>query len=123
MDVRITMSDNRREEFVKRLSTVGFGARESIQVMLSNVVFDIREQVVHKRFREEEMDEVIAFHDAIEALWQDAIATTPPISPAELYERLGALAKRCVGPLGQFESKMSHGVRGAEQLVKGHEKA
>lgn len=115
------MSDNRREDFVKRLSTVGFGARESIQVMLSNVVFDIREQVVHKRFREDEMDEVISFHDDAEALWRDAIATTPPISPTELFERLSALAKRCVGPLGQFESKLSHGVRGAEQLVQGRD--
>lgn len=112
----------KREDFVKRLSTVGFGARESIQVMLSNVVFDIREQVVHKRFRDEEMDTVIAFHDDTEALWRDAIATTPPISPTELHERLAELAKRCTGPLGQFESKLSHGVRNAAKLVQDHDK-
>jgi hypothetical protein len=116
------MSDNRREEFIKRLSTVGFGARESVQVMLSNVVYDIREQIVHKRIRDDEMDDVIAFHDEAETLWQDAITTDPPIDPHELHDRLVKLLKRCKGPLAQFERKIDHGVRSVAQLIEEHDK-
>ena len=116
------MSESKREEFMKRLSTVGVGARESIQVMLSNIVYDVREQVLHKRIAESEMDSVIAFHDEAEELWQDAIATDPPIDPAELIARLQKLLAQCSGALGQFERKLEHGLRSAEALAKGREK-
>ncbi len=112
------MSPSRRDEFVQRLSTVGVGARESIQVLLGNIVYDLREQVLHKRFAEEEMDQVIAFHDAAEALWRDTIASDPPIEPGDLAARLTTLLALCVGPLGQFERKLEHGVRQAEDLAK-----
>jgi hypothetical protein len=115
------MGESKREEFIKRLSTVGVGARESIQIMLSTIVYDVREQVLHKRIAESEMDTVIAFHDEAEQLWQDAIATDPPIDPAELITRLKALLAQCLGPLGQFERKLEHGLRHAEALVKGRE--
>jgi len=98
------------------------GARESIQVMLSNIVYDVREQVLHKRIAEEEMETVIAFHDEAEELWQDAIATDPPIDPHELVARIKALLQQCTGPLGQFERKLDHGLRNAEALAKGRER-
>lgn len=116
------MSENRREEFIKRLSTVGFGARESVQVMLSNVVYDIRQQIVHKRIRDDEMDQVIAFHDEAETLWQDAITTDPPIDPQELHDRLRKLLEQCKGALGQFEAKIDHGVRSVAKLIEQHDK-
>jgi hypothetical protein len=116
------MGESKREEFMKRLSTVGVGARESIQVMLSNIVYDIREQVLHKRIAEEEMDAVIAFHDDAEELWQDAIATDPPIDPNDLVTRLKALLAQCTGALGQFERKLDHGLRNAQALAEGRQK-
>ena len=112
------MGDSRREEFVKRLSTVGLGTRESIQIMLGGIVFDIRQHTAHKKFSDEEMDAVIAFHDEAEALWQDSIGSNPPLGPQELTTRLRKLLKRCIGPLGEFESKLARGVDHAEQFER-----
>ena len=67
------MGESRREAFLKRLSTVVFGALESIEVMLSDIVHDIREQFIQKRFREEEMAQVAEFHDLAEDLWRGVV--------------------------------------------------
>lgn len=114
------MSESRREAFLKRLSTVGFGARESIEVMLSDIVHDIREQVIQKRFREEEMDQVAEFHDLAEALWRDVVKTDPPIAAAVLTKRMRELLIACAGPLGQYERRIEHGVRAADEFAKAH---
>jgi hypothetical protein len=110
------MGDSRREEFVKRLSTVGLGTRESIQIMLGGIICDIRQHATHKKFSDEEMDAVIAFHDEAEALWQDSIGSNPPLGPQELTARLRRLLKRCTGSLGEFESKLARAVDHAEQF-------
>jgi hypothetical protein len=110
------MGDSRREEFVKRFSTVGLGTRESIQIMLGGVVSDIREGAAHKKYADEEMDAVIAFHDEAESLWQDSIATNPPLEAAELTGRLRKLLEECVGPLGEFEAKLRRSVDHAERF-------
>jgi hypothetical protein len=114
------MGENRREAFLKRLSTVGFGAREAMEVMLSDIVHDVREQVVQKRFREEEMEKVAEFHDHAEDLWRDVVKTDPPISAAVLTKRMRELLLLCVGPLGQYERRIQHGVRAAEEFEKAH---
>ena len=114
------MGESRREAFLKRLSTIGFGAREAIEVMLSDIVHDVREQVVQKRIREEEMDLVAEFHDAAEALWRDVVRTDPPISPAVLTKRMKELLMKCTGPLGQYQRRIEHGVRAAEEFEKAH---
>jgi hypothetical protein len=110
------MGDSRREEFVKRLSTAGLGVRESIQIMLAGVVSDVREGAAHKKYAEEEIEVVIAFHDEAESLWQESIATNPPMEAAELTARLHKLLAQCVGPLGEFESKLRRGVEHAERF-------
>ena len=113
------MAENTRDEFLRRLSTVGFGARESVQVMLANLVYDVRERVVRKRFRDEEMDGVIAFHDEAEKLWGDVMATDPLLDPNEMVTRLKNLLDDCRGPLGQYERKLAHGLHNAEEFAKG----
>lgn len=110
------MAGSRREEFVKRLSTVGLGTRESIQVMLGAIVCDIRDAAAQHRYSEDEIDEVIAFHDQAEALWRDAIATNPPLAPQQLTARLRALRAGCTGPLGEFAGKLDRGVEHAERF-------
>jgi hypothetical protein len=116
------MAENTRDDFLKRLSTVGFGARESVQVMLANLVYDVRERVVRKRFRDEEMDQVVAFHDEAEKLWGDVMATDPLLDPDEMVSRLKKLLSDCEGPLAQYERKLAHGVHNAEEFAKSREK-
>ena len=113
------MADSRRENFVKRLSSVGLGTRESVQVMLGDIVCEIREQAVHKKFTEDDMETVVAFHDAAESLWQDSIATNPPIDPAKLTSQLRDLQQSATGVLGQYEAKLQRGIDHAEQLNSG----
>lgn len=110
------MSESRRSEFVKRLSTVGLGTRESIQVLLGSIVYDIREQVIHRRFTDDDVDAVVAFHDEAEALWRDTIATDPPLEPREMITRLHSLLDACRGRLPQFEAKLERGLRNAERF-------
>jgi hypothetical protein len=112
------MADSRREEFVKRLSTVGLGTRESIQIMLGGIVCDIRDGAAQQRYSEDEMDAVIAFHDQAEALWRDAIATKPPLDPQQLTARLRTLRDACTGPLGEFAAKLDRGVEHAERFER-----
>jgi hypothetical protein len=114
------MGESRREAFLKRLSTVGFGARESIEVMLSDIVHDIREQVIQKRFREEEMDQVAEFHDLAEDLWRGVVKTDPPIAASALTKRMRELLLACVGPLAQYQRRIEHGVRAADEFEKAH---
>ena len=112
------MGESRRSDFLKRLSTVGFGPREAIEVVLANIVHDVREQAVHKRFEEEEMETVVKFHDDAEHLWRDAMATDPPIEPGELKQRLAQLLSEATGPLGQFNTKLERCLRNVEELEK-----
>ena len=112
------MGESRRSDFLKRLSTVGFGPREAIEVVLASIVHDVREQAVHKRFEEDEMETVVKFHDDAEHLWRDAMATDPPIEPGELKQRLAQLLSEATGPLGQFNTKLERCLRNVEELEK-----
>lgn len=112
------MSESRRSEFVRRLSSVGWGARESIQVLLAHVVTDVREAIVKKQYGDADMDEVVAFHDAAEQLWKDAIATNPPLERAALRRRLQELLQKAEHPaLAEFERRIERGVRMAERFA------
>ena len=112
------MSESRRSEFVRRLSSVGWGARESIQVLLAHVVTDVRESIVKKQYPEADMDQIVAFHDAAEQLWKEAIATNPPLERSILHDRLVALLEQAKHPaLAEFERRIERGVRMAERFA------
>ncbi len=111
------MSETRRSDFVRRISTVGWGAREAIQVILGRVVADLREEIVRKRFDDDVLDDVVAFHDAAEKLWQESIATNPPLDKDELTRRLRELLESSRSKhLDEFERRLERGVRLAEEF-------
>jgi hypothetical protein len=112
------MSDNRRDQFIARVSTVGWGTRESIQVLLGAVVSDVREGVVRGTYSDAELDVVVDFHDRAEDLWRDTIATNPPIPVDELATRLRDLIRVCNADpaLAEFAQRLERGLRDAEDL-------
>jgi hypothetical protein len=114
------MSDSRRDQFIKRLSSVGMGTRESVHVLLGSVVYDVREQVVRKQFKDEEMEAVVAFHDQAEALWRDTLSTDPPLDVEQMVARLAKLRDASTGALGQYHAKLDRGVRSAEEFRTQH---
>lgn len=114
------MSETRRSDFVRRISTVGWGAREAIQVILGRVVSDLRDEIVRKRLDYDDLDDVVAFHDAAEKLWQESIATNPPLDKDELARRLRELLELSRSAhLDEFELRLERGVRLAEEFDKG----
>ena len=115
------MSESRRDQFMKRLSSVGMGTRESMHVLLGSIVYDVREQVVRKQFNDEEMDAVVAFHDQAEALWRDTLSTDPPLGAEQMVTRLAKLRDASTGALGQYHAKLERGVRSAEEFKAQHE--
>lgn len=112
------MSENRRIDFVKRISSIGWGTRESIQMLLGGIVSDLREDIIRDRFSDDELGAVVAFHDDAEELWRDTIATHPPLDVESIVERLQNLLDACSEPaLAGFESRLQRGVRDAEAFM------
>jgi hypothetical protein len=114
---------NRRDQFIARVSTVGWGTRESIQALLGAVVTDVREGVVRGKYREHELDAVVEFHDSAEGLWRQTIATNPPIGIEEIISRLERLVQACREPaLSEFEQRLDRGLRDAKTLEEAKRK-
>ncbi len=116
------MTESHRDQFLRRLSSVGMGTRESVHVLLGSIVYDVREQVVRRQFNDDEMETVVAFHDQAEALWRDTLSTDPPLDAEQMVARLTRLRDACAGPLGQYRDKLERGVRSAVEFQQEHAK-
>ena len=109
--------DSKREAFLHRISTVGGGAREDIQMMLGSIVYDVRDMVERGVFQEDEMDSVVVFHDQTEAFWQRSMATTPPMDPQLMVAGLRRLRGMCVDALAGFALRLDQAVERAERFA------
>ena len=112
------MTESQRGDFLKRISSVGWGTRENVQMLIGAIVTTIRDQVADGAFDETEMREVVAFHDANEELWRATMVTNPPIPPAAMIEGLHELLARCVGPLVGFRIQLERALQQAEIFEK-----
>ena len=111
------MSESRREKFLHRISTVGGGTREAIQIALGSIVYDLRDQVERGMFGEEEMDAVISFHDRAEEFWRRTTATNPPMDPMLIVAGLRRLRGDCNGPLLGFGVRIDQTIKMAESFA------
>jgi len=107
------MSETRRDRFLKRISTVGEGTRDQIQMMLGGIVFDLRDFVERGMFSDEEMDVVVPFHDKVEELWRHTIVSNPPMDPHLMAAGLRQLRAACVGPVAGFQLRLDQAVEKA----------
>ncbi len=112
------MGERSRSDFLKRISSVGWGTRQSIQMLLGGVVTSVREQVAEDVFGNDELETVIGFHDQAEHLWQASLATDPPLVPGELLIRLQKLLEVCTGPLAGFQVPLERAVEQAKTLAE-----
>jgi hypothetical protein len=110
-------SNRKREAFLHRISTVGGGVREDVQMMLGSIVCDLRDMVERGVFQEEEMDTVILFHDQTEAFWRRTMATSPPIDPQLMVAGLRRLRTLCSDPLAGFAPRLDHAVEQARTFA------
>ena len=110
-------SDGKRDAFLHRISTVGGGVREDVQMMLGSIVCDVRDMVERGVFQEEEMDAVILFHDQTEAFWRRTMATSPPIDPQLMVAGLRKLRTLCTDPLAGFAPRLDQAVERARTFA------
>jgi len=115
------MSETQRDQFIKRLSSVGIGLREDIQLALGGIVHDLRDQVVDGGLTEDEIRAVIDLHDNVEALWRATLRSNPPLRPAEIVGRLRELRVRCTGSLEGVGVQMER-VFGKAELLEEQKK-
>ena len=110
--------ENLRAKFLNRISTVGTGLREDIQMALGAAVVDLREQIIGGIYGDDEMDAVVAFHDAVEELWRMTLSTRAPLEPAVMVARLERLRGQCTGPLGGYGLRIDGALAKATALKK-----
>ena len=93
------MSDDPRSRFLNRISSVGWGARESVQTVLGTLVSQVRTQIADGVLEGEDLQRAIRFHDNVEELWRDTLASDPPLAVSSMEARLDTLVGECTGPL------------------------
>ena len=107
-------SEGSRDKFLQRISTVGGGTREAIQMLLGGIVYDLRDMVERGVFGDEEMNTVVAFHDHTEEFWRHTLVTNPPMDPILLVAGLRRLSDECTGPLEGFNVRLDQALQKAE---------
>jgi len=107
------MSESRRDRFLKRISTVGGGTRESIQMIIGGVVMDVRDMVERGMFVDDEMDAVVTFHDLSEEFWRQTLVSNPPMQPLLMVSGLRQLRDSCVGPVAGFQPRLDQALEKA----------
>jgi hypothetical protein len=110
------MPDSQRDRFLKRLSTVGSGLRQDIQLELAVIVTDLRELVIEGTLPDEDVGPAVSLHDKAEALWQATLRSNPPLTPDELYARLVELRDGCDGPVLGFQLRLDEVIKKARAL-------
>lgn len=110
------MDESQRDRFIKRISTVGAGLREDVQLALGVIVSDLRAQVIEGAVPDDEVTTLVALHDATEALWRATLSSTPPLRPEELVARLRELRDHCAGPTEGFRIQFAQVLEKAEVL-------
>jgi hypothetical protein len=111
------MNTSRRDRFLKRISTVGGGTREDIQMALGGIVFDLRDMVERGMFTEEEMESVVRFHDRVEELWRNTIVSNPPMEPLLMVSGLRQMCDSCTGPVVGFRPRLEQALEKAKSFA------
>jgi hypothetical protein len=110
------MPDSQRDRFLKRLSTVGSGLRQDIQLALAVIVTDLRELVIEGTLPDEDVGPTVALHDDVEALWQATLRSNPPLSPDEIHARVVELRDGCEGAVEGYRLRLDEVAKKARAL-------
>jgi hypothetical protein len=110
-------SDSQRDKFLHRISTVGGGTRQAIQMLLGGIVYDIRDMVERGVFDDADMDVVVPFHDRAEEFWHHTMATNPPLDPMLMVTGLRRLRDECSGPLAGFQLRFDQAIEKAQTFA------
>ncbi len=112
---------DKRSKFLRRISTVGGGIRETLQMAMGGIVTDLREFIEKGLFDDADLDQIVAFHDNAEVLWRSMIMTNPPMNPSLVVQRLSELERACRGPLDGFHVRLRDLREKAETFERGRQ--
>lgn len=116
-------SDSRRDKFLHRISTVGGGTRQAIQMLVGGMVYDIRDMVERGVFDDGDMGMVVAFHDRAEEFWHRTMVTNPPLDPNLMVAGLRRLRDDCMGPLAGFQLRLDQAIEKAKAFAAARKQA
>jgi hypothetical protein len=112
------MTETRRDRFLKRISSVGGGTRDAIQMLMGSIVLDLRDFVERGIFDEVEMDTAVAFHDEAEEFWRRTMQSKPPMDPLLMVSGLRQLGDGCIGPLVGFQPRLEQALEKATAFAE-----
>ena len=99
------MTFRRRSDRVKRLTIQGWKAHEAIQLLVSSVVFDLRDALQSGTLGDE-AEQVAAFQHDVKALYEALLSVDPIIEAATARQRLEALIAACTGPVEAYRPRL-----------------
>ena len=96
-----------------------------MQMLIGAVVTTIREHVADGGFDDDEIPEIVAFHDATEDFWRATVATNPPMTPGAMTKGIRELLAHCKGALASFQIQLERALAQAERFeeMKRHREA
>lgn len=103
------MTSRRRSDRVKRLTVQGWKQRESAQLLVSSVAFDLRDALRANEFGDASEGPARFFQD----LWktyESMLSVDPAVPDAELREQLEGLCNRCVGALESYRPRLERAI-------------
>jgi len=112
------MTHTRRDKFLQRISSVGGGTRDAIQMLMGSIVLDLRDFVERGIIDEGEMDVAVTFHDEAEEFWRRTMQTKPPLEPLLMVSGLRQLCDGCVGPLVGFRPRLDQALKKAKTFAE-----
>jgi hypothetical protein len=109
------MTFRRRSDRVKRLTIQGWKAHEAVQLLISSVVFDLRDAVQSGTLGEA-AEPVALFQRDVRLLYDALLSIDPVIEPAVLRGRLEALIAACTGPVAAYRPRLERALAKLETM-------
>jgi hypothetical protein len=99
------MTFRRRSDRVKRLTIEGWKTAEAAQLLVSSVVFDLRDALRGNTFGDDS-ESAAALQQSLWALYEAMISVDPMLPVADARQRLESIIPRCIGPLDLYRARL-----------------
>jgi hypothetical protein len=99
------MSPKRRSDAIRRISKDGWKKSEAIEVILSSIVFDLRD-LMRQKIPGGDAALVNSFFEEVKKVFQLTLIVDPPMDPTMLKQRIEGLRGLANGPLLRFGERL-----------------
>lgn len=110
------MSPKRRSDAIRRISADGWKKSEAVEVILSSIVFDLRD-LMRQKIPGGDAALVAHFFEETKKVFQLTLSVDPPMDPRILKDHLAALRGLANGPLLRFGERIDKALERLENKV------